>query len=105
MVQSTDLSAYHWYQIGVPDAVRVIALLGLGRVIVFDTAISNAFARLSKSVSLALSLAEAAYPLNDKKAIVLSIASIVITTMSSTRVKANFLCIKKWTKYYFIHSI
>ena len=72
----------------VAPAVRLMALLGFGRVDHFVTCTSRAFARFERSESLALSLAEDEYPEKDKKAIVPRIARIVMTTISSRRVKA-----------------
>jgi hypothetical protein len=77
----------------VTPAVRVIGAPGRGRVQPFDTVSSIDFARFVRSESRALSRAFAEYHQNVRKAIVARIARMVITTMSSIRVKARKCCL------------
>ena len=68
------------------EAVRVIGDDGFGTLPARVRYNSNDFVIFVISDNRLLSLAELEYELNERKAIVASIARIVITTMSSTRV-------------------
>lgn len=72
-----------------PDALRATEAPGCGIDQAFKRVISSAFARLVISESRTLSRALVLYHENEKKAIVASIARIVMTMMSSMRVKAD----------------
>jgi hypothetical protein len=74
-----------------PEAVTVTGESGRGRLPEVAEYKVRAFDILLISSSRTLSLAEPAYPWNERKAIVPRMARMVITTISSTRVKAEDL--------------
>lgn len=97
MLERTFDPAYHWYQIMVPDAVTVMVLFSGGRTAPFFTrAISSPLEILVKSDTREESRAEPANPPSCTNPIVPRITKMVMTTMSSTRVKPLYFFVFMW---------
>ncbi len=94
MIQNIVLFIYPWYPVTIDPFLIAMLFSGFGSVPDLMSVSSSDFVMLSRSVILTLSRALLLYPENDKKEIIPRIESIVITTMSSTSVKAFWLRIK-----------
>jgi len=90
IVERTVAPAYPWYPMMTPEAERVMVLSDGGGTVPFRMMrISSHLEILVISDTRTLSRADRAYEKNDMRAMVQRMTRMVMTTMSSVRVKAE----------------